>query len=109
MWEAEALLCGDAVSQSVSIRLFYVLHVHIILCKDLSEQFPLMQLLPGIKLATSFAFFFSLSAVNYSSSDHKRLLLNGLEKERFISCSLFFTFQQINTNMKIIVEALEVQ
>lgn len=109
MWEAEALLCGDAVCHSVPTRLFYVLHVHIMLCKDLTEQLPLMLLLSAIKLATSFAFFFSLSAVNYSSSDHKRLLLNVLEKERFISCSFFSPFQQINTNTKIIAKALEVQ
>lgn len=67
MWEAEALLCRDTFFHSVPIRLYHVLYVHFMQCRDLTEQFPLILLLPGIKLAASFAFVFSLCAVNYGS------------------------------------------
>lgn len=76
-------------------------------CRDLTERFLLTLLLPHIMLAASFAFFifFSISAVNDGSSDHKRLLLAALEKG-FIGCAFFF-FQQINANTKIMAQALK--
>lgn len=90
MREAEALLCRDAGFHSVPTRLYYVLYARFMQCRDLTEQFPLTLLLPGIKLSASFAFVFSLCAVNYGSSGHKRLLLDVLEKAGFIGCAFLF-------------------